>query len=62
MSAHAKKGTQENDEGSKLMNNLSSLLDNNNILLFAKLLCVVGVDTICLLVVSLACFSPNYIF
>ena len=61
-SARAKKGVQYNDEGSELMSKLSLLLENNCILLFAKLLHVVGADTISLLVISLEFFSPNQDF
>ena len=44
MSARAKKGSKDNDEGSELINKISSLLENKNILLFNKLFYFVVAD------------------
>ena len=57
-----KKDSKENDKGSELMNKLCSLLDNKNVLLFAKLLHFVGSISICLLVVSLKYFDLIQVF
>ena len=58
VSACTKKGSKDKDEG-KINENISQLLENKNVLLFANLFYVAGVDTICLLVVRAVCYSPN---